>query len=59
VIRQAVDLAKKVSPLNTTVLLLGETGTGKEVFAQSIHYGSHRSDKQFMAINCSAFSKNY
>jgi len=37
-IRKAVEQAKKVAPLNTTVLLLGETVTGKEVFAQSIHY---------------------
>lgn len=42
---------------DTTVLLLGETGTGKEVFAQAIHNASHRVNKPFVAINCSAFSK--
>ncbi|MCC6583498.1 MAG: sigma-54-dependent Fis family transcriptional regulator [Chitinophagales bacterium] len=53
----AVDLAKKVAATDTTVLLLGETGTGKEVFAQSIHQASMRKNKPFVAINCSAFSK--
>ncbi|HOY41431.1 MAG TPA: sigma-54 dependent transcriptional regulator [Chitinophagales bacterium] len=53
----AVDLAKKVAATDTTVLLLGETGTGKEVFAQSIHQASLRKNKPFVAINCSAFSK--
>jgi len=53
----AVSLAKKVANTDTTVLLLGETGTGKEVFAQAIHYASPRANKPFVAINCSAFSK--
>ncbi|MBK8954139.1 MAG: sigma-54-dependent Fis family transcriptional regulator [Saprospiraceae bacterium] len=53
----AIDLAKKVASTNTTVLLLGETGTGKEVFAQAIHNASRRAQKPFIAINCSAFSK--
>lgn len=56
-IKEAVALAKKVTPTDTTVLLLGETGTGKEVFAQAIHSGSKRSAKPFMALNCSAFTK--
>ena len=56
-IHQTIDLAKKVSQTDTTVLLLGETGTGKEVFAQAIHYNSTRSSKPFVALNCSAFSK--
>lgn len=53
----AVDLAKKVAATDTTVLLLGETGTGKEVFAKSIHQASKRKDKPFVAVNCSTFSK--
>ena len=57
VILQAIELAKKVSQTDTTVLLTGETGVGKEVFAQSIHQASNRSKKNFVAINCSAFSK--
>lgn len=56
-IRYAVDMAKKVANTDTTVLLLGETGTGKEVFAQAIHTASNRANKPFVAINCSAFSK--
>ncbi len=56
-ITAAIEMAKKVAPTNTTVLLLGETGTGKEVFAQAIHNASARSGKPFMALNCSSFSK--
>ncbi|HAO08920.1 MAG TPA: sigma-54-dependent Fis family transcriptional regulator, partial [Chryseobacterium sp.] len=52
-----ISLAKKVAATDTTVLLTGETGTGKEVFAQSIHVASNRANKNFVAINCSAFSK--
>lgn len=52
----AISIAKKVAATDATVLLLGETGTGKEVFAQAIHYGSNRSQKAFQAINCSALS---
>lgn len=53
----AIEMAKKVAATDTTVLLLGETGTGKEVFAQAIHTASNRANKPFVAINCSAFSK--
>jgi two-component system NtrC family response regulator len=53
----AIVMARKVAPTDATVLLLGETGTGKEVFAQAIHYGSKRFSKPFMALNCSAFSR--
>jgi DNA-binding NtrC family response regulator len=56
-IEDAITLAKKVAPTEATVLLLGETGTGKEVFAQAIHHGSKRATKPFIALNCSAFSK--
>ncbi|MBS1597037.1 MAG: sigma-54-dependent Fis family transcriptional regulator [Bacteroidetes bacterium] len=56
-ILDAISLAKKVAPTNATVMLLGETGTGKEVFAQSIHYASKRSSHAFLAVNCSSFSK--
>lgn len=55
---QTIDLAKKVAETDTTVLLTGETGTGKEVFAQAIHQASKRSNQSFVAINCSAFSKD-
>lgn len=56
-IQKAVDLARKVAGTDTTVLLTGETGTGKEVFAQAIHGASLRAKLSFVAINCSAFSK--
>ena len=57
VIRSAIDAAKKVAVTDATVLLTGETGTGKEVFAQSIHNAGNRSKQNFIAVNCSAFSK--
>lgn len=56
-ILSAIELAKKVAATDASVLLLGETGTGKEVFAQAIHQSGTRSNKPFVAINCSAFSK--
>lgn len=52
-----IKLAQKVALSDTTVLLLGETGTGKEVFAQAIHQASNRRTKSFVAVNCSAFTK--
>jgi len=55
-IKEAIALAEKVAITDTTVLLLGETGTGKEVFAQAIHYESPRKNKPFVALNCSGFS---
>ncbi len=56
-LEQVIDLAQKVSKTNSTVLLTGETGTGKEVFAQAIHENSNRAGKSFVALNCSTFSK--
>ena len=57
-IQQAVDLARKVAVTDTTVLLTGETGTGKEVFAQAIHQASPRGSGAFVAINCGALGKD-
>ena len=54
-IQQALTLARKVAATDTSVLLTGETGTGKEVFAQAIHYAGPRKHQRFVAINCSAF----
>ena len=56
-LENVIDLAKKVAKTDSTVLLTGETGTGKEVFAQSIHENSNRFSKPFVALNCSTFSK--
>lgn len=56
-LEQVIDLAKKVAKTDSTVLLTGETGTGKEVFAQAIHEDSNRVGKSFVALNCSTFSK--
>lgn len=56
-IREAVELARKVAGTEVPVLLTGETGTGKEVFAQAIHRNGVRGQKAFVAVNCSAFSK--
>ena len=57
-IQKTIDLAQKVSGMDTTVLLTGETGTGKEVFAQAIHQASKRNKQNFLAVNCAAFSKD-
>ncbi|MBD2753676.1 sigma-54-dependent transcriptional regulator [Spirosoma validum] len=57
-IQQAIDLARKVAVTDTTVLLTGETGTGKEVFAQAIHQASPRRKGAFVAINCGALGKD-
>ncbi|MBD8081062.1 sigma-54-dependent transcriptional regulator [Chryseobacterium caseinilyticum] len=53
-----VESARKVANTDATVLLTGETGTGKEVFAQAIHHASKRNKNNFIAINCSAFGKD-
>jgi two-component system NtrC family response regulator len=52
----SISLARRVAATDTTVLLLGETGTGKEVFASAIHYESQRRLMPFVAINCSSFT---
>lgn len=50
----AKRIAKKATNSSSSVLIYGETGTGKELFAQSIHYGGIRADKPFIAQNCAA-----
>jgi DNA-binding NtrC family response regulator len=52
--RRIIELIRKVAPTDSTVLLLGESGSGKEVVAQTLHRLSTRRDKPFVAINCAA-----
>ena len=51
-------LLEKISSSESSVFILGENGTGKELVAKAIHYYSPRRDKMFLAINCSAFNDN-
>ena len=53
-LQKSVSLAKDFAQTDSAILILGETGTGKEVFAQSIHNGSRRSQGPFVALNCAA-----
>src|SRR5437773_12578363 len=58
-ITEALDLAHRVaSSPRTTVLLLGETGAGKELFARGIHYAGPNSEQPFVAVNCAAIPEN-
>lgn len=56
-INRTIELAKKVAVTDTTVLLLGETGTGKELLAEAIHLASRRRKGPFITINCAAIPK--
>ena len=51
---EVVDRAKRAASIDASVLIYGETGTGKELFAQSIHYAGPRKNKPFLAQNCAA-----
>ncbi|MBU2965607.1 sigma-54-dependent Fis family transcriptional regulator [Amphritea sp. 2_MG-2023] len=56
--RQTISLAKRLRHRDVSLLILGETGTGKEVLAKAIHATSHRSDQPFMAVNCAAIPES-
>jgi two-component system response regulator HupR/HoxA len=56
--QQVYHLLSKVSSSESTILIQGDNGTGKEMVAKAIHYNSTRKDAVFMAVNCSAFNDN-
>lgn len=58
IIRDQIDLARRIAVHNVPVLILGETGTGKELFAEAIAQASRRANKPFIAVNCGAISKD-
>ena len=55
---KAIERLKRLAPTDATVLILGDTGTGKELFAQALHHHSLRKNKPFVALNCAALSEN-
>jgi len=56
--QEIFETIKKVAPAQANVLVEGESGTGKELIAKSIHFNSQRSNKPFIAVNCSAFAES-
>lgn len=56
--KKVFDVISQVAPTNSNVLILGKSGTGKELVAKAIHYNSLRKDKIFLPINCGAISEN-
>lgn len=57
-LRNVMEMVRQVAPLNNTVLLTGETGTGKELIANAIHFSSPRKDGPFIKVNCGALPEN-
>lgn len=57
-LREQIDIAVRASQTDASVFIYGETGTGKELIAQSIHYNSNRRDKPFLAQNCAALPES-
>jgi hydrogenase-4 transcriptional activator len=57
-LRNVMEMVRQVAPLNNTVLLIGETGTGKEVIANAIHFASPRKDGPFIKVNCGAIPES-
>src|SRR5262249_24178466 len=57
-LQRVLDIVKKVAKSNTTVLIRGETGTGKELIAGATHHNSHRAARNFIKVNCAALQEN-
>jgi DNA-binding NtrC family response regulator len=57
-LKEVVESIKKVSSSNCSILITGETGTGKELIAAAVHYNSLRRDENFVAVNCAALHEN-
>ncbi|KAB7707066.1 AAA domain-containing protein [Bacillus aerolatus] len=57
-IKKTIETAQRYSEVDSNILIIGETGTGKEIFAQSIHNHSNRKNNPFVAINCAALPEN-
>jgi transcriptional regulator with GAF, ATPase, and Fis domain len=57
-VRKLYEMVDEVAPTMTNILILGETGVGKELLARAVHQGSPRRSKPFLAINCAALSEN-
>jgi len=57
-LRKVLEQVAKVAPVDSTVLILGETGTGKELIARAIHRGSKRSSRAFIRVNCAAIPQS-
>jgi Nif-specific regulatory protein len=57
-LQRVLDIVKKVAKSNTTVLIRGETGTGKELIAGAIHHNSLRTSRNFVKVNCAALQEN-
>jgi DNA-binding NtrC family response regulator len=57
-LQRVLDIVKKVAKSNTTVLIRGETGTGKELIAGAIHHNSLRNSRNFVKVNCAALQEN-
>jgi Nif-specific regulatory protein len=57
-LQQVLTVVRKVAKSNSTILIRGETGTGKELIAGAIHHNSHRASRNFVKVNCAALQEN-
>ncbi|MFQ5513041.1 MAG: sigma-54-dependent transcriptional regulator [Myxococcota bacterium] len=57
-LRESIDIVRKVADTDATILIRGESGVGKELFARAVHYNSGRADRPFVAVNCGAIPED-